>query len=244
MPPVDASPIMIAHQRPGPLVAGELVDRPNRFLTRVRLGDDIVEAHLADRGRLEGIIEPGAQVFLTPVDVPTRRTKFTVVCARVSSGVLCSVEPAGANRLVGELLRQHRLRGVGPYRAVKPEVTVGDHRFDFALIRGPRSVPTYVEVKSAVAVKGRTAMFPDAPSTRAVRHTDALAEHVRDGGAAALVICAQRADVSRITPHPVDPAFAEALAAAKAAGVRVIGVAFDVALDGFRYLGRRPVEVS
>lgn len=235
---------VIPHRLAGALVQGALVDRPNRFLTRVRVGADVVEAHLADRGRLEGIIVPGAEVFLAPVDAPTRRTKYTVVCARCSAGVLCSVDPAGANRLVAVLLEARSLRGLGSYRGVRSEVTAGPNRFDFALDRGAKRAPLFVEVKSAVAAVGRTALFPDAPSERASRHCAALAEHVRGGGAAAVVLCAQRGDVTTIRPHPVDPRFAEALAEAKAAGVLVIGVAFDVGLDGFRYLGRRPVRLS
>lgn len=246
--------IALPHRFPGPFVPGRLLSRPNRFLAVVRLASgEEVRAHVGDRGRLEGILFPGAEVWLAPAPPGTARTTaFTLACARrppvdgVSETVV-AIDPVGANRLVRALLEAGELTGPGrsalpPYRGIRAEVAVGHSRFDFALDL-PDGRPLYLEVKSALAVGGRSALFPDAPSARASRHCRELAEHVRGGGEAALVLVSGRADVDDIRPHPVDPAFAVALAGAKRAGVRVIGVAFATGLDGFRYAGRRPVVV-
>jgi sugar fermentation stimulation protein A len=228
-----------------------MIARPNRFLAVVDLpSGERVHAHVGDRGRLEGILFPGAEVWLAPAAAGAiRATAYTVACARCPSldgagpGPIGALDPAGANRLVRALLEARALRGLPAYGDIRAEFPVGRSRFDFALALadGRRLL---LEVKSCVAAAGRSALFPDAPSERAARHCRELAAHVEAGGEAAIVIVAGRADVAEICPHPVDPEFAAALAAAKRAGVRLFGVAFETGLDGFRYAGRRPIRLS
>ncbi len=186
---------------------------------------------------------------MVPAAGPTRRTAFTLVCARCPPlgdaplGPLGCLDPAGANRLVRTLLEAKAIEGLPAFGAVRPEVKVGASRFDFALALddGRRLL---LEVKSVAVARGRAALFPDAPSERAARHCRELAAHVRAGEPAAIVLVAQRADVEEIRPHPVDPGFALALAEAQGAGVLLRGVAFDVGLEGFRFAGMRPVVVG
>lgn len=232
------------------LLPGRMIARPNRFLALVELpGGETVRAHIADRGRLSGILFPGAEVWLAPAATgPARSTAYTLACARCpplagdGPGPIAALDPAGANRLVRALLDARALRGLPAYDEIRPEVTVGRSRFDFALaLRGGRRL--LLEVKSCVAAAGCAALFPDAPSERASRHCRELAAYACAGGEAAIVLVAGRADVSEIRPHPVDPAFAAALRQARSAGVRLFGVAFEARLEGFRYAGRRPIRV-
>lgn len=236
-------PLLVPHRLPGPLLPGTLVARPNRFLSIVRLADGrVIEAHVGDRGRLEALLVPGAEVHVAPAAGPARRTAHTLLVARESpGGTLCCVDPAGANRLVRALLESRRLP-LPAHRAVAAEVREGASRFDFAieLARGERML---LEVKSVGVARDGIALFPDAPSERAARHCRELAARSRSGRRAAIVLVAQRGDVHEIRPHPVDPVFAVELAAARRAGVRVLGVAFEVTLQGFVYLGARPVRI-
>ncbi|AKU90756.1 DNA/RNA nuclease SfsA [Vulgatibacter incomptus] len=232
--------LVVPHRRPGPLVPATLVERPNRFLGIVRLADGReVEAHIGDRGRLEELLYPGAELLLSQAASPTRRTSFSVVCARAASGVWVSIDPANANRLVAALLEAREL-DLPKYASATPEVKLGASRIDFgmSLANGGR---LWLEVKSAGAASEGVALFPDAPSERAARHCRELAALARAGEAAAIVLVAQRGDVRAIAPHPVDPEFAKALGEAAAAGVLLRGVAFSVEREGFRYLGPIPV---
>lgn len=245
-----AQALFVPHRIAGTLQPGTLVERPNRFLGVVRLATGAtVEAHIADRGRLEEILFPGAEVWVVPAAGATRKTAFTLVCARcpplgrTARGPLGCLDPAGANRLVRALLEARAIEGLPAWSSLRQEVRVGSSRFDFALeLEGGERL--LLEVKSVAVAKGRAALFPDAPSERAARHCRELAAHVREGGRAAIVLVAQRADVREIRPHPVDPDFAKALADARDAGVLLRGVAFDVRLDGFHFDGMRPVHVD
>ena len=87
-----------------------------------------------------------------------------------------------------------------------------------------------LEVKSVTLVEEGVALFPDAVTARGARHVRELAEvagRVDDDGvawSAAILFVLQRDDAHRIeAARSIDPDFADALAAAKAAGVRVLG---------------------
>jgi sugar fermentation stimulation protein A len=251
------APLFVPHRLAGPYLPGRLLRRENRFLGIVALesGGAPVEAHIADRGRLTDILFPGAEVYLAPARAQARsaaegrRTAYSLVCARTPAlsgerggGPLCCLDPAFANQLVRALLVAGALPALPPFSGLQAEVRVGASRFDFALTLGGGG-RLLLEVKNAAAAQGRAALFPDAPSVRAARHCHELAACAAAGEAAAVVLVAQRADVAEIRPHPVDPTFAEALAAARRAGVLVLGAAFAVDLRGFTYAGERPVLI-
>jgi sugar fermentation stimulation protein A len=201
-----------------------------------------IEAHLGDRGRLERIVVPGAEVHVAPAQGGTKRkTAFTLVCIRCAEGPLICLDPAGANRLARSAIEAGLVRAIPRGAEIASEVKSGRSRFDF-LIKSRRS-QLFVEVKNVgVAERGR-AFFPDAPSERATRHALELARLVAEGNRAMLLFVTQRPEVRSIRPHPIDPEFASSLSSARRAGVDLRGIAFRVELDGFHFEGSRPVEV-
>jgi sugar fermentation stimulation protein A len=83
----------------------------------------------------------------------------------------------------------------------------------------------YVEVKSVTLVREGVALFPDAVTARGRRHLQELARLVGAGHRAAMLYVVQRADAAAFAPAAeIDPAYAEAYAAARAAGVEVAAV--------------------
>jgi sugar fermentation stimulation protein A len=97
-------------------------------------------------------------------------------------------------------------------------------------------------VKSVGAAREETALFPDAPTLRGVRHLALLSRRARRGLPAALVFCAQRADVRAIAAdESIDPAFARALRRARRAGVIVAGLKCEAHPLGMELLGSVPV---
>ncbi|MDX1285377.1 MAG: DNA/RNA nuclease SfsA, partial [Draconibacterium sp.] len=60
------------------LVHGTLIKRYKRFLADIRLDDgSVVLAHCTNSGSMKSCLVNGAEVYLTPVDDPKRKTKFT-----------------------------------------------------------------------------------------------------------------------------------------------------------------------
>ena len=61
-----------------PLIEGVLIKRYKRFFADVTLKDGkVVTAHCANSGSMLSVQEPGSRVWLTPVDNPERKLKFT-----------------------------------------------------------------------------------------------------------------------------------------------------------------------
>ncbi len=222
----------------GPLVAARFVARPNRFVVhaRLRTGGEPVAAHLADPGRLRELLVPGRPLWLRPASDPARKTRWSAVLIEAPGGFLVSVDTTLPNRLIGEALRRRALPELGPYRLERAEHRLGRSRIDFLLGAagaggGP---PLLLEVKSVTLVEEEVALFPDAVTARGARHVRELAAHVRSGAyRAAVLFVAQRADVERVVAaRAIDPAFAEALEEARAAGVQVFARRCRVSLEG------------
>jgi sugar fermentation stimulation protein A len=221
---------------PGPLVPARFVERPNRFLLRVRVEghEGVQEAHLPDPGRLRELLVPGAPVWVRPASGGARRTRWTAVVVRSPDGrELISMDTTLPNRLVGRALEGNGLPEFGGFRMEAREWAHGRSRFDFLLLddSGRRLV---LEVKSVTLVEGDRALFPDAVTTRGARHVRELSEFAaREGWNAAVLFVLQRSDALSITAaREIDPDFAEALAEAREAGVRILGRRCHVSLDG------------
>ena len=55
------------------------LSRPNRFIARVRLGEQTVECHVKNTGRCRELLVPGATVYLAEGKNPARKTKYDLV---------------------------------------------------------------------------------------------------------------------------------------------------------------------
>lgn len=222
---------------PAPLTEGRFVERPNRFVVRCRLdeGCEPVDAHLADPGRLRELLLPDARIWLRPADSPTRRTRWSAVLVETPGGDgLVSVDTTLPNRLVHAALRADALEELGDWRLLRAEWSHGGSRFDFLLEpRAGGEERLVLEVKSVTLVEDGVALFPDAVTARGARHVRELAGMAtRPGWHAAVLFVCQRADAERIeAARAIDPDFADALADAREAGVRILGRRCSVTRD-------------
>lgn len=211
------------------LVTGRIVDRPNRFVVRVRFDGDVERAFIGDPGALEGILEPGRKIRCSPVDDPDRSTDYDAIAIDVD-GTDVSVRAALANDLFEAALATDGVPAFEGYELCKREPQLPDHgRADF-LLRDRSDSSAYVEVKSCTHVEDGVAKFPDRQTERGRRHLRSLESLVDDGTEAHLVFVVQRPDVDRFRPYrSVDPEFADLLARVRSAGVRVhaLATAFD-----------------
>ncbi len=230
------------------LVPARFVSRPHRFAVRARLADGReVEAHMGDPGRLRELLLPDVELRLRPAPAGSKRkTAWSAAQVRASATPYpwVSLEPARANALAEELLRDGRVEGLPRPAELRREVRRGDSRFDFCAV-DPAGAETWVEVKQASLVEGGVALFPDAPTDRGRRHVEELTGVAGGGGRAMVLFIVPRDDARVLRPHrEIDPAFAAALARAAAAGVVLRAAAFRLDAEGrFRALGPLPCEV-
>ena len=232
------------HTVDGDLLRGRIVDRPNRFVVRVRFESDPERVYLGDPGALRSILEPGREILCLPVDDPDRSTHYDAVAVLVGDTYV-SVRAALANDLFEGALVAKELAAFEGYAIEHREPALPDHgRTDF-LLETPEGDLAYVEVKSCTHVEDGVAKFPDRQTERGRRHLRSLEDLLAEGYETHVAFVVQRPDVERFRPYrEVDPDFADLLARVRSAGVGVHAMATAFEPPHYRLADRSiPVEV-
>ena len=218
-----------------PLFPGILRRRYKRFLADVQLEDGtLITAHCPNTGAMTGCADPGSPVFVSVSDNQKRKYPHTLEMIKTPSGWV-GVNTGRANSLVEEALRAGLIDLGGGIADLKPEAKIpgGHGRFDFSLTVNRTTI--YIEVKSVTLMldaSTKLGAFPDAVSTRAEKHLQALRDQVAAGHRAVLIFCAQHTGIDVVTAAAkVQPSYACALQEAASEGVEIhaYGCAFDMA---------------
>lgn len=228
-----------------PLIEGRLVDRYKRFLADVRLeSGEVVVAHCANPGSMRNCRPDDARVWLSRSDNPRRKLAYTWELVEADGALVC-VNTAMANRVVDEALAAGVVSELAQYESIAREVRFGERsRVDFVLERSGERC--FVEVKSAtMGVGDGVTAFPDSVTERGTRHLRELTGVAAEGHRAVLLFCAGRGDTEVVRPaDEIDPAYGQALRAARAAGVEVLAYACDVSARGVWLRRRVPVRLD
>jgi len=159
----------------------------------------------------------GNRVFLAPMTGDARKTAYDLALVKVN-GVLVSADARLPIGLVAEAVEKGLLTPFQNFSVLRREVVFGESRLDL-LLEGPQGL-CYVEVKSVTLVENRTALFPDAPTSRGRKHIGSLLKARGDGYRAAVVFVVQREDADHFRPNDeADPEFGHALRDAARSGV-------------------------
>lgn len=228
-----------------PLVRGTLVRRYKRFLADVMLEDGgAVTAHCANPGAMLGLNAPGTTVWLEPTDAPGRKLAYSWRLVEGADGGFVGIDASLPNRLVAEALAESRIPALAGYATVRPEVRYGTRsRIDF-LLTGPDRPAAYVEVKNVhMSRSAGLAEFPDSVTARGARHLEELATMAAAGHRAVMLYVVQRTDCARFRlARDIDPAYARAFAAARAAGVETLAVGTRITPEAVTIAEAVPVE--
>jgi sugar fermentation stimulation protein A len=205
---------------PNKLVHGRLIKRYKRFLADVELDNgEIVVAHTSNSGSMKSCLEEGAEVYLTYVDDPKRKTKYTWEMIKIN-GSWVGINTAVPNLLVYEAVKSQQIADLRGYSFVKREVKFDDSRFD--VFASNEAEECFIEVKNVSMKVGEYARFPDAVTTRGKKHLNTLMRVKKEGKRAVMVYVIQRTDVTTFAPaFDIDPEYAKSLQEAYENGVEV-----------------------
>lgn len=214
-----------------PLLRGRLLRRYKRFLADVALeSGETVTATCPNTGSMLGLATPGAAVWLSESQSPTRKYAHTweMVEADLGQGpTLVGINTNHPNKLVAEAAAEARLPEIAGYATLRREVKYGlASRIDI-LLEDPAKGRAYVEIKNVhLSRTAGLAEFPDSVTERGTKHLAELTSMVEAGHRAVMLYLIQRADADRFTLAPdIDPRYAEAFVRARAAGVEAIAYA-------------------
>lgn len=205
---------------PNKLVHGRLVRRYKRFLADVELDDgQLVVAHTSNSGSMKSCLQEGAEVYLTFVDDPKRKTKYTWEMIKINDSWV-GINTMIPNLLVYEAVKNQEFAPLKGYSFVKREVKFDDSRFD--VFASNEQEECFIEVKNVSMKVGEYARFPDAVTTRGRKHLSTLLKAKEEGKRAVMVYIIQRADVSIFAPAAdIDSDYAKCLQEVHEKGVEV-----------------------
>ena len=224
------------------LIEGKLIKRYKRFLADVELADgSVVVAHCTNSGSMKSCLEDNARIYLTPVNDPKRKTKFTWEMIEIDNQWV-GINTGNPNVIAFESIRDNLIPELSGYDMVKREVKFGNSRFD-VMAENSKEV-CFVEVKNVTYKKDKYALFPDAVTTRGLKHLNTLVEVKKSGKRAVMLYIVQRQDVEIFGPaDEIDPEYAKALRNAIKNGVEVLAYQVMVSPEEIVLGKKLPIEI-
>lgn len=227
------------------MTSGIFLERPNRFIARVRIEGMECLAHVKNTGRCRELLIPGTTVYLEDhIDrMGKRKLRYSLIAVD-KGNLLVNMDSQAPNEIVAESL----LRGDMPLPGMVPPIQFererpfGDSRLDF-LVRDSAGALGYIEVKGVTLEEDLKCRFPDAPTIRGRKHLMELQKAVGEGYLGFAIFILQMEGIESFRPNDeMDAAFGKALREAAAAGVSVL--AYDCAVTSDTLSVRRAVTVE
>ena len=142
---------------------------------------------------------------------------------------LVGVNTLVPNKLVKTSILADKIQELSGFDRVRSEIKYGGNsRIDLLLEKG--ETQCFVEVKNCTLVTDGVAYFPDAVTSRGLKHLVELQQQVRLGNRGVMFFLVQRMDARMFKPADhIDPAYGKELRRAFRNGVEIM--VYDVILD-------------
>jgi sugar fermentation stimulation protein A len=230
-----------------PLEQGRLLKRYKRFLADIQTASgELLTIHCPNTGSMFNCMQEGGRVWFSRSNDPKRKLPGTWELSETPQGRLACVNTGRANALVEEALRAGVIGELAGFTDLRREVPYGEERsrIDFRL--DYPSGPAFVEVKSVTLgfADSSVAAFPDAVTARGAKHLRELATLARNGVRAVQLYCVNLSGIEAVRPAvEIDPAYAQGLREAKAAGVEVLAYGVEISPLEIRLVRRLDVQL-
>ncbi|MBE5779236.1 MAG: DNA/RNA nuclease SfsA [Clostridiales bacterium] len=219
------------------MVKATFLSRPNRFVAHCLLDGKEVVAHVKNTGRCKELLVPGADVWLQYVPSEKRSTDYDLIAVRKGERII-NMDAVAPNAAFAEYVKAGHFQQ--EWTLVKRECTHGDSRYDLYLESAGRKA--FVEIKGVTLETDGIVRFPDAPTERGIKHLHGLMRCIQEGYEAYAVFIIQMENVKYFEANrATHAAFADALAEAARAGVKVLAYDCVVQPDGMAV--NQPVKV-
>ena len=189
------------------LISGEFIKRYKRFFVDIKIGNNIITAHCPNTGSMMGLLKKGNKVWLSESNNPKRKLKYSLQIIEDQKSKI-GINTHLTNKIVFDALNKGSIKDFKNLDSIKKEVKFGQNtRFDFLLTK--RNKKTFVEVKNVtLSRKNRVAEFPDAITTRGLKHIKELLNAKKKGFEVYLLFVIQRNDCNKFElAKDIDPEY-------------------------------------
>mgnify|MGYP001426605548 CR=1 FL=1 len=193
------------------LISGRFKKRYKRFFVDVKINSQVITAHCPNTGSMFGLLKESNKVWLSKSNNPNRKLKYTLEIIEDNKSKV-GVNTHLTNKIVLHALQNNLIKDFNGVLEIKPEVKFGPNtRFDFLL--KDKKTKTFLEVKNVtLSRKKDIAEFPDAVTTRGLKHITELLKASKKGYKIFILYLIQRDDCKSFRiAKDIDPDYANAL---------------------------------
>ena len=204
------------------LISGEFIKRYKRFFVDIKIGNNTITAHCPNTGSMMGLLKKGAKVWISKSDNPKRKLKYTLQIFEDQKSKI-GINTHFTNKIVFDALRKGLIKKFLNVDDIKNEVKFGENtRFDFLLTE--KTKKTFMEVKNVtLSRKNKIAEFPDAITSRGLKHIQELLRAKQKGFEICLLFVIQRNDCSKFQlAKDIDPKYCELLIKAVKKNLKIL----------------------
>jgi sugar fermentation stimulation protein A len=192
---------------------------------------------------MKGCSERGRRIYLSSHNNPSRKYKYTWELIAMPTS-LVGVNTLVPNRLVFKSIDQKLIPELSEYNHIEREVKVGEHsRIDLMLNDGGTK-RCYIEIKNCTLVSKAIAQFPDAVTSRGLKHIAELENLAKAGHRCMMFYFIQRMDAQVFRPADhIDPEYGRRLRQAVGKGIEVLAYDVRINLQGIELNKNIPCEL-
>ena len=213
------------------------IDRPNRFIARCEINEQVETVHVKNTGRCKELLIPGTTVFLEKFNAQTRNTNYDLISV-IKGNRIINIDSQAPNKIFLEWAKSGRF--LPDILLIKPEYRFLNSRFDFYIETPFKKI--FIEIKGATLENNGVVMFPDAPTQRGLKHISELIEVKKKGYEAYIIFVIQMENAKYFMPNYIThKAFADKLKECDDNGVNV--AAFDTIVTEKSIVLNNEVEV-
>ncbi len=200
---------------------GIFIERVNRFIAHIDFDGKVEVCHVKNTGRCKEILVKGCKVFVQEFDSKIRKTKFDLISV-YKGNRLINIDSQVPNKMFSEWVKLGNL--FKDIKVFKSEVFYKNSRFDFYVEYEDKKA--FIEIKGVTLENEGVVLFPDAPTSRGVKHLKELVSAREEGYEAYVIFIVQMEGVKYFTPnYETHKEFGDTLSFCKNNGVNIL--AFD-----------------
>ena len=204
------------------LIQSKFQKRYKRFFADVESKGKLLISHCANSGSMIGLLNKNNNAWVSPSNNPNRKLKYTLEIINDGKSNV-GVNTHAANKIIAEALVDKKIKELKIYDNFISEVKYGKNsRFDFQLTN--KKNKALLEIKSVTLSRNKSiAEFPDAVTSRGLKHLNELKEAIKHGFNSYLIYLVQREDCNTFKiAKDIDPDYYKAFIDARENGVKFL----------------------